>query len=289
MSPAAAPAPLLATLRAQLRRRARRRPRRMPRQQTPTSIQKSYVIELRGYVAVARAAVEKYLLPQLDEILGSRADAFRLDAGSKTSKAAMARARAAFDAAISQTQLERLARDVGARTADFHDEQLTRQVRAALGVDLGSIAAEPAVAQQLEEFVASNVSLIESVSTRYFDQIETNVDLAVRQGWRHEQLSEALQERVGVAESSADLIARDQVLKFYGECNEVRQSGLGVESYFWRGSLDNRERQLHVDREGKEFRWDNPPDETPDDGHPGYPIQCRCTAEPNFEGLLESL
>lgn len=284
------PHPLVvASLRAALMK-AKRRPRRaLPRQQTPRNIQQRYMTELHGYVAVAKAAVDRYVVPLIPEILGTRADAFRLDAGSKTSKAAMARARAAFDSAISQTQLEQLARDVGAKTADFHDEQLTRQVRAALGVDLSSIAAEPGIAEQLGEFVASNVSLIESVSTRYFDQIEANVDLAVRQGWRHEQLSEALQTRADVAESSADLIARDQVLKFYGECNEVRQTGLGVDSYLWRGSLDNRERELHVEREGILFRWDDPPHETADDGHPGYPIQCRCTPEPNFEGLLESL
>jgi len=44
----------------------------------------------------------------------------------------------------------------------------------------------------------------------------------------------------------------------------------------WRGILDARERPEHVAREGKEFSWKNPPD----DGHPGEPINCRCTAEP---------
>ena len=32
----------------------------------------------------------------------------------------------------------------------------------------------------------------------------------------------------------------------------------------------------HWQREGQAFRWDQPPD----DGHPGQPIHCRCTAEP---------
>lgn len=48
--------------------------------------------------------------------------------------------------------------------------------------------------------------------------------------------------------------------------------------------LDERERAHHVDREGKQFDWDNPPD----DGHPGEPILCRCYAEavfPEFEDL----
>ena len=48
--------------------------------------------------------------------------------------------------------------------------------------------------------------------------------------------------------------------------------------------VDERERAHHVDREGKEFNWDKPPD----DGHPGQPILCRCYAEavlPEFDEL----
>ena len=39
----------------------------------------------------------------------------------------------------------------------------------------------------------------------------------------------------------------------------------------------------HWEREGQEFRWDQPPE----DGHPGQPIECRCSAEPIID--LEEL
>ncbi len=46
-------------------------------------------------------------------------------------------------------------------------------------------------------------------------------------------------------------------------------------TYIWRTVGDSRTRSEHADREGKIFRWTNPPE----DGHPGEPFGCRCWAE----------
>lgn len=77
------------------------------------------------------------------------------------------------------------------------------------------------------------------------------------------------------ARSHAELIARDQLQKLHGKINEARQTAAGVESYRWRGELDDRERPEHVAREGVRYLWSAPPF----DGHPGEPINCRCVAE----------
>jgi SPP1 gp7 family putative phage head morphogenesis protein len=95
-----------------------------------------------------------------------------------------------------------------------------------------------------------------------------------------------LEERMGVAESRANLIARDQVGKLFGQLNEKRQTELGVTGYVWRTVHDNRVRELHEDRDGQHFDWNDPPEETPDDGHPGTPIQCRCYAEPDLTEIF---
>lgn len=77
------------------------------------------------------------------------------------------------------------------------------------------------------------------------------------------------------AEKHAELIARDQLQKLHARINQARQTAAGVTKYRWRGEMDNRERESHVQLEGQIFSWDDPPD----DGHPGTPIACRCTAE----------
>lgn len=45
-------------------------------------------------------------------------------------------------------------------------------------------------------------------------------------------------------------------------------------------SNDRRVRESHRARNGVTFRWDDPPDEEPYDGHPGMPIQCRRRPRP---------
>ncbi|MFQ5443539.1 MAG: phage minor head protein [Nitrospinales bacterium] len=46
--------------------------------------------------------------------------------------------------------------------------------------------------------------------------------------------------------------------------------------YIWRTRRDSNVRSSHAEREGKIFRWDDPPD----GGHPGEDYGCRCWAAP---------
>jgi SPP1 gp7 family putative phage head morphogenesis protein len=95
-----------------------------------------------------------------------------------------------------------------------------------------------------------------------------------------------------VAESRAKLIARDQVGKLFGAIQEARQVGLGIDRYTWRTSNDNRVRDTHEKREGESYSWNDPPGDLSDPGdggHPGFPINCRCWAEPDLTAILENL
>ena len=46
--------------------------------------------------------------------------------------------------------------------------------------------------------------------------------------------------------------------------------------YIWRTARDNKVRSRHAAREGKTFKWREPPQ----GGHPGEEYGCRCWAEP---------
>ncbi|MAK31420.1 minor capsid protein, partial [Acinetobacter sp.] len=82
--------------------------------------------------------------------------------------------------------------------------------------------------------------------------------------------------------SRARLIAADQMGKVNGQINKARQLSMGVETYVWQTAKDERVRKDHQHKQGKTFRWDDPPT----GGHPGEPIRCRCTALPNYEDIL---
>jgi SPP1 gp7 family putative phage head morphogenesis protein len=169
--------------------------------------------------------------------------------------------------------------------AGFNSGQFKRMMRSILGVDI--FTAEPWLDESIGNFIHQNVDLIKSLQTQSLSDLQGIVLRGFQQGTRPTDISAQLRARYGVQKRRANLIARDQVGKLNGQLTQLRQKSAGVESYIWRTSLDERVRgdpdglypnavPSHFDREGKEFRWDSPPD----GGHPGEDFQCRCTAEP---------
>lgn len=157
---------------------------------------------------------------------------------------------------------------------------------------------KPAIRQDADrsaEFIRRNVGLITSIPAQMLDQVERVVVQGIARGQHVEPLRKAVQERFRVAESRAELIARDQVLKLNAQLAEDRAKEQGVETYVWRCSGgpngDGRVRPMHLELEGTRHRFDSPPvtNEQGDTNNPGEDFQCRCTAEPDVSALLDSL
>ena len=138
----------------------------------------------------------------------------------------------------------------------------------------------PYLAAARDEFVTRNVALIRTLPQESFGQIGKIVTEGMESGLRPSQIAIDLQERLGVAESRAQLIARDQVLKFNGELASVRQQSVGVTHFTWYTSLDRRVRPSHKAVHNKQFAWASPPVVDGSPSVPGQPIQCRCNALP---------
>lgn len=261
------------------------RPRRPPRQRQPDSIRLSYFRAVMQLLNRARGMVHARVLPMLPGLVAEakalRGDA-RTDAPNDVNRE-LDRISEEFYRNTSQASLEAMAESYGQRTSDFQKDELQRQLKASLGVEVP--INDRTLGPRIRAFTAENVALIKSIPQRYFDQVERQVIAGVRDGSRWEEIATELEERFGVAESSAQLVARDQVGKFFGELNEVRQSELGVVAYLWRTSNDSRVREEHAAREGQSFTWADPPE----DGHPGEAILCRCFAEPDLTPILEDL
>jgi len=271
----------LALIRARQRQNVAAPRRRMPRAENPTTIQVDYFRAIEPIVDRASALIRREVYPLVQRALVERRDDARLDATNLN--ASIDRVARQFADMLRPTQLEEVARRFGSATSTFQRDQLNKQIRAAMGVDLSTI--EPSVLRMIDDFTADNVALIKSVPQRLFADIETRITSGVRAGQRWEDMAAELEARHGVAKDRAKVIARDQVGKFYGELNQKRQENLGITGYIWRTSNDNRVRDEHELREGVHFEWSDPPA----DGHPGEPVLCRCYAEPDVESILREL
>jgi len=149
-----------------------------------------------------------------------------------------------------------------------------------LGVD--AYRAEPWLREMQELWVSENTRLIKSIPADELSDMEGIIQRGVMNGSSADTIKQQIQERYGVTERRAKLIAVDQIGKANSALTKQRQTDAGISGYKWRGVLDERERPEHRAREGNSYKWNNPPP----DGHPGQPIRCRCYAEPDWTGSV---
>ncbi|UKH41048.1 phage head morphogenesis protein [Actinobacillus pleuropneumoniae serovar 4 str. M62] len=183
----------------------------------------------------------------------------------------------------SEEQVQNTVRKLLGEADRFNKRQFQQTLKKAYGVDI--FTAEPWLDEVLKLAEMQNISLIKSIPTQLHEKLQYRFVDAVQKGKRWEEVAKEVQELTRATKKRARLIARDQIGKLNGQLTKARQEQIGVKSYIWRTSLDERVRKLHVGREGQEFAWDNPPN----DGHPGEPILCRCYAEavlPDLDDLL---
>ena len=176
-----------------------------------------------------------------------------------------------------QNELQQIAHD----TTLFHAQAHQRQLKTALGVEV--IQPEPFLQPVIDGFVADNVGLISSLEGQELSALEGIVSSGIRRGARVEEIKRDLQRKLLVDKSKAAFIAQDQTLKLYGELNEHRQRNVGIKSYRWSTSKDERVRPGHRSLDGTTQTWAKPPIvdfKVGRTAHPGGDFRCRCQAIP---------
>lgn len=175
---------------------------------------------------------------------------------------------------------------------DRFDKRFSAQFSAAVadGIDLERVIRKGRLGDKVTAAAERHAALIRGITAEIAKRIETRVNDLMVQGATNELIAKALSDSFGFGLKRARFIARDQASKWNGELNRLRQRQVGVTTYVWSTSRDQRVRgnpdgrypnakPSHWAREGKTFRWNDPPS----DGHPGMAINCRCTAKAVIE------
>lgn len=267
-----------------------KRRQRVPKQIYPKLIEMEYAKAMVSMIRHQIRPAFEPLMRELPELLGrSIAEGQRMDVGeSKRARDLVDLARRHMSVSLDTSRIEALAHTFADRTQKHNAEQLGKQVRAALGVDLMGPEQHvlgTRISQIVGHFVQENVALIKSIPDVITTDMDKLVTRAFSSGRTHKDLKKEIDEKFDVGESRARLIARDQIGKINGQVNATRQQGLGITRFTWQAVMDERTRSEHEDLNGREFSYDDPPDE----GLPGEPIQCRCSAEPIFEDILSAV
>ena len=132
-------------------------------------------------------------------------------------------------------------------------------------------------------WTSQNTTLIKSIDQQIMDKLRFAMTQRIIRTADKEQtiadLAKDIQDIAGVAKNRAVLIATDQVGKLNSQLTHYRQFNAGITEYVWNTMKDSRVRPVHASREGRKFKWSDPPA----DGHPGWAIRCRCTALPVYD------
>jgi len=133
----------------------------------------------------------------------------------------------------------------------------------------------PDLVQQVREQLATQY---QEVNEGWLDTMAQTVSESHAAGESVTELRARLLRDTDVAEGYATRRAEQSIRTGIEVVARARQQSVGLEEYTWRTVGDSDVRSEHQAREGKRFRYDNPPP----DGHPGTPWGCRCFAEPYF-------
>lgn len=208
-------------------------------------------------------------------------------------------ARAKFAGALNPKKLESIAEQMGKRVADHQRGELSKQVKAALGVDIA--ASDERMPALIDHFAAANVALIRRIPSRLFDDVESKVSQAFTSGRRHEDLAKDIEKSEGVSENAARLIARDQISKLTSAVSRSRNQEIGLSRFRWKTVGDERvrgdpdglypkARPSHFLRDDKVYAYDDPPKSLDgEDEWPGTAPLCRCSDEGIFDDILDEI
>lgn len=160
--------------------------------------------------------------------------------------------------------------------SDEHKEKTARSFHAATRIDIrGFFESEPEVRAAIQDRIGTNVGLIRDLGGRTVTAVAEGVRKAFHEEpFSRHQFAKHFREQMGRRGYDLRRLARDQTNKLTGQLTQIRQESLGIRKFIWRTSGDNRVRETHQQFEGRTYLWSNPPE-----GGPGFPIQCRCTAQ----------
>lgn len=137
---------------------------------------------------------------------------------------------------------------------------------------------------EIEEMTTEGVNAdIKGFAEHEIQEIRKLTQANLAQGARVDRLARIIEAQYGVAKRRAAFIAENETSLAVAKFREIRYKDIGVRSYIWSTSQDERVRASHRELEAKVFSWDSPPIVDPSTGrrgHPGEDFNCRCVAIP---------
>ncbi|MCA6941336.1 phage head morphogenesis protein [Pectobacterium polaris] len=193
-----------------------------------------YRAQLRGIVRQMAQAVDEALIPVLRR--NYTADSYFTD----ILKEAIRQASERFMNTAFQRNAERLSQRVVSRAESDSSEAFVEQINRAIGIDMTALMINDNLVDYIDASIESNVALIKSLSSDYFDDIQMQTFEGFLRGDSLTTIIRNIQQSTGAAYNRANLIARDQSAKLQADFTSARQQNAGIDRFRWSTSQDVR-------------------------------------------------
>ena len=264
----------------------------------PKTIEKKYQAELINFVNVLAKEINNRLIDNLEQIERQKNIELNLDSWVDsvdeifTALKVWGMAKASEMLAVITLK----ASEIG----DWNTKQFKQSIKTVVGVD--PISKNQGYQTLIQSWSKENSRLITSIQSNLLDDVAGVTQRGMSSGQSIKTVTEEIKSRYGVTKSRAKLIARTEVAKLNSNLSKYRNEELGIKTYFWATSNDERVRDSHRALNGKLCKWDD--DSVYSDnngkswkkrtgkmfvGHPGQDFQCRCSSRSNVNQLLEEL
>lgn len=274
--------------------------KKTPKQRGTIALEIDYFKEIMQLIGPVFEIVREVLIPSIPDLVAKHKQEIRLDQSSGEDLTKN------FDdiqiqvgQVVTESRIVETAANAGTKTSNVQRQQLIRQFQTVLGIN--PLLNEPYLQAQLAGFTEANVALIKTIPAQSLQRLETTLRVQIEQGVSTREITKTISSEFDIARNRAKLIARDQIGKFYGGLNSLRQQETGISHYFWQTAEDERVRPAlglklksalkvisHRILNKKRFAWNKPPvsGTRGEKLHPGRPISCRCQALPDFGPFL---
>ena len=264
----------------------------------PKTIEKKYQAELVNFVNVLANEINNRLIDNLEQIERQKNIELNLDSWVDsvdeifTALKVWGMAKASEMLAVITLKASQI--------GDWNTKQFKQSIKTVVGVD--PISKNQGYQTLIQSWSKENSRLITSIQSNLLDDVAGVTQRGMSAGKSINDISKEIKDRYGVTKSRARLIARTEVGKLNGNLSKYRNEELGIKTYFWATSNDEKVRDSHRALNNLLCRWDDDSVYSSDGGeswkrrtgkmfvgHPGQDFQCRCTSRSNVNQLLEEL
>jgi len=250
----------------------------------PLMIEREYHNEIRAFNVEFKKAIRNIIFPMIQSYSKITKDSLTHDGIGADIEKAIALLLTTFNF---NYQAERIASNMVTRVSSVNGKKTTQRINNAIGVDVGNIIKGENLSEFVEMQSIKNSQLIKSVPDDAIEDIRRIVLNGLSEGLRAEEIAKQISGNnpssvFNKMNNRINTIARTEVAKLNSQITNKRLSNLGIVRAVWDATLDNRVRECHRARDGKEYDisvglYSGCDGKTL---QPAEEINCRCVARP---------